>query len=95
MLKPSYRPLNGQLVDFGWVDARIDRPAIKVMLRGCASSPSSAINAMAARTGRRAGRRRRREILPHHLQELNQVVNEGAEIEAASARAHRECYASR
>ena len=51
MLKRSYRPLNGQLVDFGRVDARLIGPAIKVMLRGCASSPSSAINAMAARTG--------------------------------------------
>ena len=43
LLEPSYRLLNGQLVDLGRADARIDRPAIKIMLRGCAASPSSAL----------------------------------------------------
>ena len=89
MLKPSYRPLNGQLVDFGRVDARIDRPRHQGHAAGLRFITVFRHQRDGSEDGD-AGLADGDDVrsCPHHLQELNQVVNEGAEIEAALGEGH-------
>ena len=88
-LEPIYRLWHGQFVDFGRVDARIDRPGHQGHAAGLrriavfrhqrrGGEDGDARLAHGDDVGARA----------HHSQEFNQMVNVGAEIEAAIGEGH-------